>query len=459
MQKQTHKYILSMLIATILLLSMLPAVPVQAAITALTTPAADQPVEVGEEVWVNGTAGVGELVKVYWETETPDNLLGEEYAVGGDFSILITIPPALAGYHYILLRPTGVIENRRLVLTPKVTLTPDTGLAGDTISVAGSGFGEEKVVTLRLWNATGVPKPWNMKLSTTPAEVKTGTKGSFTCTFKIPSNATTYGWFNVEARDTVPNVDTVTLIVGATVTLSLVEGPSGTKVAVTGRGFTKTAGKAVDLSFTNDTVLFAAPEVADITTRSDGTFSGDIVVPTLDVDEYKVWAKDEMGISSGGVDFEVTGKTSVILDPKSAPPDSVVAIEGVNFTAILNTDVTVKFWTGTTTVTITKTFKTNATGGFKGTFTIPVDPRLPIRTAPYTVNVTDANDLFAYFTFRVVRTIAALYPDEGPTGTEVEVWASGLTTGAEYNITIGGVLMVDGMATGTLTGDELPANT
>ena len=457
MQKQTHKYILSMLIATLLVLSMFPlVVPVQAGVLTLTTPAADQQVEVGEEVWVNGTAEIGELIKVYWETEIAGNLLGEEYAIGGDFEILVVIPEALPGYHYILLRPTGTISSRRLEVIPAITLTPDTGLPGKTVTVDGAGFEAEEDITLRLWNDT----TWDMTLTTSPATVTTSTEGSFTCTFDIPSNATDYGTYNVEAKDETGNYDTETLSIGATIVIDVAEGPSGTVVGIDGEGFTGTTGTAVNVSVGG----VWAFEVDDIETTGDGTFSGEFIVPTLDVidDPYSVIASDEGGISSGGVDFDLTGTSSITLDPVSGVPLSTVAIEGVNFTQIANVEVNVTFDTllppAPKNVTIAKTFTTNATGGFSGTFTVPDHPDLPIRPEKYTIIVMDENGLYAKEDFKIVRTRAFVDPEEGSAGGLIEVWVEGLTGGSDYNVTIDGDLMLDGpgawdFAEGTLDGD------
>ena len=453
MQKQTHKYILSMLIATMLLLSMLPIVPVIAAPAIVLTPSIGSP---GDKVLVSGTDFEPAVdVPVYWDLPKAANVLNTT-DIGGSraFNVYVNIPPAVYGSdHYIIVK--GI--SAAFFVTPSLTLTPDTGLVGDTITAEGHGFAKEQDIILT-WEAT--------TLVTDPATVTTDVNGSFTCTFDVPDFG--YGVYSVTATDEDSNSDTTDFTIGATITLDVVEGPSGTVVQVDGRGFTEDAGLDVTVGVRNGTgvpptyVLIFAAEVADITCESDGTFSGEFVIPTLNVGTYKINASDAVGpgqwdnVTSGDVEFDVTGRTGITLEPVSGVPLSQVTLEGVNFTAIVDTEVDVIFidplTTPDRTVTVTGTFETNATGGIEPvTFIVPDHPDLPIRPEKYVVHVVDEYGLRANATFRIVRTRAFVDPEEGPSGALVDVWVEGLTGLSTYNVTIDGELFIGPQAKGSLT--------
>ena len=460
MQKQTKKYVLSMLIATMLLLSMLPINMVSAQILGV-APGTGSP---GDKVLVTGSAFSPDVdVPVYWDYPRAENVLNYTDVKGdGSFEVYVTIPPAVFGPdHWIIVKTESVAFS----VTPSLTLTPDTGLVGDTITAEGHGFAAEEDITLT-WVAT--------TLTTDPSTVTTDVNGSFTCTFLVPDYG--YGVYTVTATDVSGHSDTADFTIGATIALDVVEGPSGTVVQVDGRGFTTQSGLDVTVGVRNGTgvsptyVLIFAAEVADITLESDGTFSGEFIVPTLDVGTYKVNASDAVGpgkwdnVTSGDVEFDVTGRTWLDLLPKSGIPGDTIEIEGVNFTAISAVEVDLTF-TGTLgrLVTIAKKFSTNSTGGFKDTFPVPDHPDLPIGYT-YPVLAQDEHNLWAQETFRIVRTRAFVDykgTEEGPTGALVDVWVEGLTgttPGTTYNVTINGELMVDGPGTYDLAKGTLDDN-
>jgi len=402
---------------------------------------------VGSEVTVGGWATPGGLVLVYWDYITDENKLGETNAKGdGSFSLTVTIPeaPYESATHYIIVKDSETgqsLFSTSFTINPKITVDPKTALPGDTVTVDGTGFAAEQEITLTMSNGTS----WSETLTTSPSTVETDANGSFSCTFEVPSGLK-YMDYTVTATDEDGNSDDATLTVGATITLSPDEGPTGTIVTITGRGWDDvSAGTEVTVTMGG----MECPVVDTIKVSADGTFEGEFIVPTLDVGTYTVTATADS--ISGTLDFEVTGTTSITLSPISGAPDSSVTIEGVNFTAQADVEVTIDFGP----IEEVATAKTNSTGGFLTTVTVP--PLTP-RTEPYYVNATDANGLNATATFRVALTTLAVSPSSGPTGTKVLIVGGGFTPDADFNVTIDGTLMVDG--TGTLDSDgNVPGST
>ena len=405
---------------------------------------------VGSTVTVGGWATPGGLVEVYWDNTKAENKLGETWAEGdGSFSATVTVPeaPYESATHYIIVYDASAKQNvfsTPFTIKPKITLSPSTALPKDTITVSGTGFAASKKITLTMYNSS-----WTTTLTTDPSTVTTDANGSFSCTFKVPSGLV-YMKYTVKATDGVSPGATATLTVGATITLSPAEGPTGTVVTINGRGWDAVSAgtKVTVLIQDGDGVNETCPVVAAIKVAADGTFKGEFIVPTVSVGTYTINAT--AGGVSGTLSFKVTGTTKITLSPTSGAPESSVTIEGVNFTAIADTKVTIDFGP----IKAHATTTTNSTGGFKTVVTVP--PLTP-QTTPYDVVAKDAKGLNAAATFRVALTTLAVSPSSGPTGTKVLVVGGGLTPSKKFSVTIGGKLMING--TGTLDSDgNIPDN-
>ena len=123
------------------------------------------------------------------------------------------------------------------------------------------------------------------------------------------------------------------------------------------------------------------------------------------------------------------------MKPKTGAPGSTVTIEGVNFTAKADVEVTLTFEG----IELSEKAKTNSTGGFTASFTVP---SVAIRSEPYTVNATDEYGLSATADFRVAMATLAISPSSGPTGKKILLLGGGLTPEKSFNVTIDGKLMI-----------------
>jgi len=420
-----NKKILSSLITTILIISVLafPVPQTQASnVTVLLNNKAHYKATVGETVVVNGTNPTpGGLVRVYWRNLADENLLAEVYseAVGygnGQYSTEIEVPVAARGNYTIVVLDvqsgdTGVAT---LEVIPSIELSPDTALPGDTVTVTGQGFAANANLTSLYVGAENV----------TPSEtVSIDENGTFTCTFEVPS--LTYGDYNVTATDTDGNSAKATLTVWATISLSPTSGPSGTVVSITGEGFTPKGNVTIVMNTTTCEV------VETIQADSDGAFSGQFVVPTLDVGTYIVNASDEETYATG--EFEVTGTTVLKVSPSAVAPGDTVTVKGYNFTAMADVPVTIDFGS----LASYASANTTADGTFEVNITVP-----DVQVDTYSINATDNYGLNATTTLKVAITTLTVLPTSGPTGTRVHIVGGGFTEGTEFNVTIGDELLV-----------------
>ncbi len=396
--KELNKKTISTLIMTILMLSMV--IPLASAIEVPTFKDKDGTTITGGKVGIEVTVTVtgttlGGLVKLYWDSvkdwDGKAGYLAEKYAVGAIATIKFVVPEAFAGPHYVITKDieSGASSPATFTVEPKIVLTPSKGLAGDTIEVKGTGFKAGTDVLMKYQGATS-----DKTLPTSPVTPVTTSLGSFTCTFKIPTDATT-GLVKATADVTA----TATLTVGTYITLTPEKGVMGTTVTVKGRGFT--ADKKVDIRWylTGDAYITV---VDDYPIDSAGAFTATFTVPlvpdpTAPDDEYTIKAF-EVDTYKAEAKFKVVAPAKITLTPTSGKAGTTVTVAGSWFTA--SKKVTFTF-DGTTLTTSPGTVSTDANGAFSGvTFTVPT-----VAVGTYTVKATDETGVSATATFKVIVTV------------------------------------------------------
>jgi hypothetical protein len=313
--------------------------------------------------------------------------------------------------------------------------------------VVGSGFSgnssnQQRNITILFFNNTG-STIYSIEVGATNAS----DTGNFTLSIVVP--AVDNGFYYISAIDHAmgtPNEATRAFAVSGSTVVSPTFGPSGTVVTVTGNGLSHQAGLRVSISLSNSLVTSPAVELTPILTRSDGTFAGSIIVPTLASGRYASNAADPNFTitTSGSPDvngFLITGTTGITVSPHGGLGGDTITLTGQNFTAISGTTVTVRFGQtplGTLTVA---TFTTTASGSFAGTLTVP---NLPTSPPTYYINATDANGLTQTTTFLIASVSVFLSPNAGHTGSIVmaTVFELGITESTTFNVTMGGTLVV-----------------
>lgn len=422
---QINKKIITAAITALLLLSMLAAAtPAFAALDSatVTVPGTGH---VGEVIAIQGVVGAatsGGEVLVYWENQagTP---LNSTYALGnGAFEIKVTIPAAVAGNHYLVIKDkeSSNVYAPLFVIEPEINLSASRGIPGEGITVTGTGFGPSKNVTLSF---DGTETNWAISNAV----------GGVTTSFTVPSIA--YGAYPVSAMDNVTNAALPkTFTIGAVVTISPTQGPAGTIVTINGKGF---------IHSTTNTLLailiggVTPKNLTTMRTAADGTFTGTFIVPSslaVQSTRYVVSANDgvDTGATSGTGSFRVTGTTK-ITTVASAAPGTTITLTGQNFTAQPGTVVKIDFGV----LSEYATFTTNANGAFSGSMTVPY-----LTVGTYTVTATDANGLTSALIFKIAITSVAVTPSTAPSGTVVTVTGYGFTAGDTFNVTFAGVLVV-----------------
>jgi hypothetical protein len=239
-------------------------------------------------------------------------------------------------------------------------------------------------------------------------------------------------------------------------TLTPNRGPPNTTIIVSGSGFTP--GETVEIWFdrtgegmvdrTDDTQLGA-----DVIVGADGTFSVERVIPSdasPGITHIMVIADGASGVPMASALFTVT-TPSIILNPSSGPPGSMVSVSGSGYAPGIQYKVV--FDAAGTPVDVAA-FTPTATGDIPPGLTFIV----PDRTAgSKTVEVREviSNNLIVSTTFTVTSTIYVT-PPSGPAGLTVSVSVRGLPSGVSFvdiYLDLDGDVKVDAVA----GGDEILA--
>ena len=268
----------------------------------------------------------------------------EETDRDGEFELTILIPESYAGDHAITVigEDSDIEVMAEFTVEPKITISPESGVAGDTITVSGTGFGEKVDFSVFFGNDEVTSDD-------------TDRYGSFEVTFAAPAKEP--GSYDVEAEDEDYNSDKEKFTIAATtLSLSPVTGYVGGEVTVSGTGFR--ASQSISITFDNEQVKTAS-------TDASGQISTSFTVPVRIAGTYKVKITDGTNI----VEADFTISTSASISP----------ITSATSPGYVGTDITVSGagYIAGRTVTITydgnqvATATVNANGGFSAAFTAP----------------------------------------------------------------------------------------
>jgi len=413
----------------------------------------------------------GQTIQVYWDAIQPWDgeaglLNSSKSKKSGSFEVWFEIPEALVDDHYIWVKDTATGETvmavtgevapvGAIMVRPYIKLSPKAGLEDDEITMKGYGYGDETEILAAdiLINGQDVGTTIiDEPLPCSPTNPETDEVGSWEATFDVPAFADGYVYdiYDITAEDEDANTNDFApaeLTIGASMTLSVEEGPVGTLVTATGRGFNTVTGLIVSIELTDgaaDTRDCEQDDDDDLDIDNDGEFKVTFPIPeTDDIGDYTVVITDNAATPNvGEADFEVLGLAEVKFTPNYALQGSTVIIEGFNFTEISGEEVEIYFNDGVNPRTNVGTFETDRYGEFDGNIKVP-----GLTAGTYTVEAeqTDWNidNVEQDKSFRVGLVIVILNPEEGPSGTLVSMTGSGFDETDEYNVTFGGDDLID----------------
>jgi outer membrane murein-binding lipoprotein Lpp len=254
-----------------------------------------------------------------------------------------------------------------------------------------------------------------------------------------------YGTYAISANDTVPNVASDTFEIGASVTIDVDEGPTGTVVEVSGRGFSAGDIDTADVLMLPDPVECYVID-GPVDPGSNGEFTMEIVIPSVidfEDDDHEIQVTG-FGGNVTTVSFDVTGDAEIEVDPEFGVQGTTIGVEGWNFTQISAEDVILELWDGGYLVDITDEgdIETSSDGDFDETFRVPAR-----NNGKYVIHaVQDDYNIEATVSFRIGTVVVILAVDEGVSGEKIVMTGTGFedTGVAAWNATFDGDFLTEG---------------
>jgi len=300
-------------------------------------------VQIGNSIYVYGSGfGPSLTVTIYIDsvstTTTPTN-------TSGSFSVSLTVPSGAGGSHTVTATDTSLnTASTTYTITPSVTLSSSSVVAGSQLTVNGTSFAASSTVTIYIDSVSTI--------TTT-----TNASGSFSVSLTVSQGVS--GSHTLTATDSLSNSKSVTYSITPSITINPSSFTSGSQVTVNGTGFAASS----NITFYMDGVPISG---STATANTLGSFStSNLVIPTVSGGTHTFQAKDSSS-NSATLSFSVT--QGITINPQSGPSGTVVQVTGEGFSA--SKAISIKL-DGTGVVASPSTPATDASGDFTASFTVP----------------------------------------------------------------------------------------
>ena len=326
-----------------------------------------------------------------------------------------------------------IVDAVRLITIPPTTpvsLSPNSGPIGQSITVSGNGFAANSPL-LAIFDGSPIP-----------FSATTDSNGAIppNAKFIVPLGSTA-GNKTVTIVDRSFNYANTTFLVTPTsIAVSPTNGPIGTVVTVTGSNFVSNS--KITINFNGNSMT---TNPFNITSSPTGSFSATFNTSSDSAGIKQVSATD--GFNSPSANFTVT--PSITLNPTNGPIGSSVNVVGYGFAAFQPVGIT---FAGSTATTIPASVTTDNMGFLNASFIVQMGQTAGGKA----VAATDALSNTATATFTVTQSIS-LSPIIGNIGSTVTVSGLGFAPNslltakfAGSTVALSGTLRTD--ASGSFTG-------
>jgi len=299
----------------------------------------------------------------------------------------------------------------------EITVDPSFGVQGSTVKIEGWNFTQisDEEVSVELWIDGYDPLDPGDRIVDIK-EFKTNSDGHFEGTFTVPARASDP--YDIRAIQTDYLIDTDdNFRIGMMIVISSPESaPTGKEVTLTGTGFTGSGKWNATLG---DLAIFEDENVDSQGNLAEGTEVPTFYVPDIEPGVYTITVLDIDDEIEVEIDFTVTDRSTLTLDPIVGPQDYNISISGKYFLQVdgesldfvifnetedWDMDVYVGPKTSTTRVEL------DEDGNFTGWWNFNKES-LELDLGNYWINVTDGQEItFAQIGFEVVSKTVGIDP-------------------------------------------------
>ena len=377
----------------------LPAAPAQAYGSSITlNPDDGVP---GEEITVYGyNFTPNEYVDIYYYLDGTRTRVAEDETNGaGYFKETFTVPESCTGEHEVFAEDEyGRYAYYDFTVEPGLTVSPEEGPVGTTVTVEGHGFAEDEE-DIELWYEL------NGDDEMIEENIEANEYGWWQYIFEIPSS--TQGSHDIDAKgdeSRLGDVEDATFEVTPGISIDKTSGSVGANITVTGNGF-KAGERDIKILFDGETVN----SDTDIRADDKGYWEGSFKVPEMPTGEYSVTAEGEQTPKEDitALSFEI--EPGLVLSPDKGYVGMNLTVAGYGFVANENVDI---MYDGSQ----VETAETDDKGNFEVSFLVPKSQH---GARHVTAEDAEENEAAAIFTMESNRPpIPALIspPDRGRVG-------------------------------------------
>jgi hypothetical protein len=319
----------------------------------------------GADLLLSPNSGVpGEEVTVYGFNFTPDEYVDIYYYLDGssvwvaddivdsdgDFRVDFIVPESCRGPHEVLAEDEEDVDAYAdFTVEPGLTVSPEEGPVGTTVTVEGHGFDEdEESIELRYY--------FNGDYETIDDDITADDDGWWELSFQIPLSA--HGHHDLDAKgdeSSFAKVEDADFEVTAGISIDESSGSPGDNIIMMGSGF---AADERDIS-----ILFDGEEVVtEIRADETGYWEESFEVPEMPLGEYGVTAEGERTQDINELVFEIV--PGIVLSPDEGYVGMNLTVSGHGFTADLYVNILYE-------VSEVATAETDDKGSFDVSFPVP----------------------------------------------------------------------------------------
>jgi len=290
----------------------------------------------------------GKLVDIYY-----DGSLAATGRASGNrtFTIMIAIPEQCRGNHQVLADAGYAEVDTYFTVQPGLTVSPDNGPPGTTVTVEGNGFAENEKDIELLYYLDG-------SYETVGSLIAANGKGSWETSFQIPSS--TQGEHRLDAQGTVSRlyeVEDAAFEVTAGISIDKSAGFVADIVTMTGSRFAAYE-KGIQIWFDDQAVA------TDIKANSKGEWEARFEVPDMPTGEHVIAAEGEWTNKEDINSLTFAINPGIVVSPDKGHVGMDLTVMGHGFTP--SEDVDIMYDGGTL-----QTAKTNDLGSFETSFPAP----------------------------------------------------------------------------------------
>ncbi len=322
----------------------------------------------------------------------------------GSFLSAVTLPISMSKGNCTITATdnSGNVAVANLLIKQSISISKNTGLVNDNITVSGTSFDPNKSVSIFFNNVI-------------VTSTQTDSYGSFSIVLCIPLIA--QGEYIVKAIDSNNNEATDYFNVEPYLTISHASEKVGASINISGNGFAASS---------DITVFFDNANVGTVKTGANGTFTLNVTVPPSACGEHLIKAVDE-DENENAVTFTIV--SDIKSDNTAGVYGDTIVISGTGFASGTSYNNMMTFTIGNNAIVMNEgNIFTDASGGFNASFNIP-----DMINGTHIIKATDTYGNNASIAITINSTITANI-STGVAGEEVQISGYGFAPNKKISV-------------------------